>query len=234
MNTIALTNCLTFLTALTFATQLSAIAQPQPDVHRDVPKKHWAYASVFAVINSGLFEGLPNDTFGGDKPMKRYELAVVAARYLIRIPIAYRDNIRDEIGVGFSDVSREHWAAQALSLATSQGIIEGLPNGKYNGGKNVNRYDGAMILVRLLARQEQHLPNDLREVKQRRQAAILPLGAYEDVPESHWAVNPIARLSSAGIFEGFADGKFHGHKPMTRYEFAVCLSRLLNQRPPCY
>jgi len=53
---------------------------------------------------------------------------------------------------------------------------------------------------------------------------------YPDVPRGHWAYEAINKLSQAGIIEGLPDGNYYGNKPMTRYEFAVAIARLL-QRP---
>lgn len=52
---------------------------------------------------------------------------------------------------------------------------------------------------------------------------------YPDVPRGHWAYNAIDRLSQAGIIEGLPNGNYAGQKPMTRYEFAVAIARLLDR-----
>jgi hypothetical protein len=62
-----------------------------------------------------------------------------------------------------------------------------------------------------------------------------PAGAdaaeYPDVPRGHWAYAAIDRLSKAGIIEGLPNGTYAGQKPMTRYEFAVAIARLLERLP---
>src|SRR3712207_1976123 len=52
---------------------------------------------------------------------------------------------------------------------------------------------------------------------------------YPDVPRGHWAYNALNTLSQAGILEGLPDGTYAGNKPMTRYEFAVAVARLLDK-----
>jgi hypothetical protein len=54
---------------------------------------------------------------------------------------------------------------------------------------------------------------------------------YPDVPRGHWAYEAIDRLSKAGIIEGMPNGTYMGQKPMTRYEFAVAIARLLDKLP---
>ena len=48
----------------------------------DVPARHWAYDAVKQLQQEGLFDGYGDGTFGGDKPLTRYEFAVVTARGL--------------------------------------------------------------------------------------------------------------------------------------------------------
>jgi hypothetical protein len=52
---------------------------------------------------------------------------------------------------------------------------------------------------------------------------------YPDVPQNHWAYNAINKLSQAGIIEGMPNGTYMGNKPMTRYEFAVAIARILDK-----
>lgn len=48
-----------------------------------------------------------------------------------------------------------------------------------------------------------------------------------DVSSSHWAAGAVQRLTSENILVGSAEGKFEGNKPITRYELAVTLDRLV-------
>ncbi|HVF11229.1 MAG TPA: S-layer homology domain-containing protein [Abditibacteriaceae bacterium] len=52
---------------------------------------------------------------------------------------------------------------------------------------------------------------------------------YPDVLPGHWAYDAIDKLSRAGVVEGLPDGNYHGPKPMTRYEFAVAIARLMDR-----
>ena len=54
---------------------------------------------------------------------------------------------------------------------------------------------------------------------------------YPDVPRGHWAYEALDRLSRAGIIEGRPGGVYEGNRPMTRYEFAVAIARLLDRLP---
>lgn len=54
---------------------------------------------------------------------------------------------------------------------------------------------------------------------------------FSDVPAGHWAYNALAELSRAGIIEGLPSSKFEGRRPMTRYEMASALARMLEKFP---
>ena len=54
-------------------------------------------------------------------------------------------------------------------------------------------------------------------------------GPFADVPTDHWAYQSVDTLQKAGIVIGYPDGTYGGRRPMTRYEFAVAIARLLAQ-----
>ncbi len=51
----------------------------------DVDANHWAYDSIAELAATGLIEGYPDGTFGGQNTMTRYEAAMVFARALTRL-----------------------------------------------------------------------------------------------------------------------------------------------------
>ncbi|UCH34782.1 MAG: S-layer homology domain-containing protein, partial [Armatimonadota bacterium] len=62
-------------------------------------------------------------------------------------------------------------------------------------------------------------------------AATVPAGAqgaFSDVPSDHWAYDAVQELAQDGVIIGYPDGTFKGQRQMTRYEFAMALSRILD------
>jgi hypothetical protein len=53
----------------------------------------------------------------------------------------------------------------------------------------------------------------------------------ETVPFDHWAYDAVQTLVDQGIIIGYPDGTFRGDRAMTRYEFAMAISRLLDVIP---
>ena len=65
-------------------------------------------------------------------------------------------------------------------------------------------------------------------------AACVPAlaqGPLADVPTDHWAYAAMDELASAGVLEGYPDGTFKGNRALTRYEFAMAISRVLDYMP---
>src|SRR6202020_2447239 len=60
------------------STQSSDVAQAGP--LSDVPLNSWAYDAVNQLAKDGVIKGYPDGTFKGNRPMTRYEAAVLAYR----------------------------------------------------------------------------------------------------------------------------------------------------------
>ncbi len=50
---------------------------------------------------------------------------------------------------------------------------------------------------------------------------------FADVPTNHWAYDAIAELAAKGLIEGYPDGTFKGNQPLTRYEMAMVVARII-------
>src|SRR3984957_6863806 len=48
-----------------------------------------------------------------------------------------------------------------------------------------------------------------------------------DVPSSHWAYAAIQTLAADGLIDGYPDGSFKGDRPLTRYEMAAIVARVI-------
>lgn len=50
---------------------------------------------------------------------------------------------------------------------------------------------------------------------------------FKDVPKDHWAADCVKVVKADGIMNGYPDTTFKGDKPVTRYELAVALERMI-------
>ena len=69
-----------FAGGLTVGLSSSASAQAAPFL--DTPTNHWAYEAVQDLAKKGIVIGYPDGTYGGKRPMTRYEFAVALDRAL--------------------------------------------------------------------------------------------------------------------------------------------------------
>ncbi len=51
----------------------------------DVPANHWAYQAIASLAADGLIDGYPDGAFKGDRPLTRYEMAVIVARVIAKV-----------------------------------------------------------------------------------------------------------------------------------------------------
>lgn len=51
----------------------------------DVPKDNWSYAAVQKLVKDGIVNGYNDQTFRGDQPLSRYEMAVIVAKALQKV-----------------------------------------------------------------------------------------------------------------------------------------------------
>ncbi|MCC6484729.1 MAG: S-layer homology domain-containing protein, partial [Armatimonadetes bacterium] len=56
---------------------------------------------------------------------------------------------------------------------------------------------------------------------------VFAQGPFADVPVDHWAYEAVQQLQDKGIVIGYPDGTFSGKRALTRYEFALALSRAI-------
>src|ERR1700754_3585591 len=54
-----------------------------------------------------------------------------------------------------------------------------------------------------------------------------PATPFNDVPQSRWAYDAIASLAADGLIDGYPDGSFKGDRPLTRYEMAAIVARVV-------
>ncbi len=61
----------------------------------------------------------------------------------------------------FDDVPRTHWAYDAVEYLASKGLVEGYPDGTYQGNKEMNRYELAILVARAYAKLEEMTDEDV-------------------------------------------------------------------------
>ncbi|RTE09831.1 cadherin-like beta sandwich domain-containing protein [Paenibacillus whitsoniae] len=149
----------------------------------DVPKGHWAEEAILAVQRSGLMLG--DDTgFRPDDAITRGEMASIAARMLQAAAAASSSS------VAYSD-TQEHWAFEAIRLASQAGILQGYDDGTFLPDNKLNRAEAVKVLNRLFDR-----PTADRKIS-----------SWPDVSQDNWALREIE--SASGTVQVLADGSVY-------------------------
>jgi hypothetical protein len=76
---------LVLASSLTLGTVLSMGRAASATPFSDVPANHWAYQYIQSLAADGLIDGYPDGKFKGDRPLTRYEMAVVVARVIAKL-----------------------------------------------------------------------------------------------------------------------------------------------------
>jgi hypothetical protein len=67
--------------AMILATSTLAFAEP----FSDVPANHWAYEAVNSMVEKGIIQGYPDNTFKGNTSVTRYQMAMMTAQALASV-----------------------------------------------------------------------------------------------------------------------------------------------------
>ena len=112
-------------------------------------------------------------------------------------------------GMTYSDVPKTHAFTKEIAMASKNGLVSGFPDGSFRPDAPLSRAETAAFLTRAYS---------LSEGKQ--------TANWSDT-ESHWAAAPILVMSSNGLVGGYSDGTYRPNQTVTRAEYAVFMSRLI-------
>lgn len=88
---------------------------------RDVPKEHWAAEAVQIMADSGVLQGYSNNTYRGDKPVTRYELAVALERMITYIQESRKPLVSKEEKLSLTPPA--HWAKGSVLYLKDGGFV---------------------------------------------------------------------------------------------------------------
>lgn len=108
-----------------------------------------------------------------------------------------------------------HWAEWMIAEAAKRGWIQGYEDGSFQPDRPVTRSEMAVMLARALL--EQALSG---------RTGAAATGFADDDAIAAWARAAVAALEKAGLIEGYEDGAFHPHRPVTRAEAVTLMVRI--------
>jgi hypothetical protein len=115
------------------------------------------------------------------------------------------------IHVGKTNVSLNFIMTNKNVTSTNhEGYVKGYPDGTFRPGNSITRAELAAILSRVLPLS----------------STVETKNAYQDVPTTHWAMQPIEEMTGNQEMGGYPDGTFHPDSPITRAEMASIVTRV--------
>lgn len=157
----------------------------------------------------------PNKNRGGEtKVMKTGISKILIFALLLTMMVPSFAFAAEDTGLPYSDIDSVATKGDIL-LLSSQGIINGYPDGTFKPEGQITRAEFSKILIETLGwgAQADALKGD--DTK------------FSDVKGSHWASGYVAIASSKGLVVGFEDGTFRPSKNVTHAEAVTMLVRAL-------
>lgn len=192
----------------------------------DVPAGHWAKEAVGRLAELGILSGFSDGSFRGADNLTRYQAAVIIHRLL--------GVIEGELAKGGSPTlaSLDQETLEALSRASAelQGSVAGLER---RMAAIESRLQGvAQGRENLLDSPTYATLEDLNQLREQLRTTainfpIVAMPTYADIPAGHWAKEAVNALGQRGLLAN--SERFRGNSPLTRFEAAVILWRVVQQ-----
>lgn len=152
-------------------------------------------------------KGYEDNTFRPDNNLTRAEMAVIIATLDGESTKPYTD-------AGFKDVSKDHWAAWAISYSCKKGYFKGYEDNTFKPDRYITRAEISTVLCK-------YLNLEMTEKADNK---------FTDI-SNHWAQGYIKRLLSEGFIKGYPDDTFKPNNNVKRSECVSLVNRILGLTP---
>lgn len=164
---------------------------------------HWAAMQIKSMIDGGIINGYPDNTFKPDHEITRAEFVTMVNK-------AYRFTATTEIN--YPDVDKAHWFAAEISKAKAAGYLSGYADGTMKPGNTITRQEAAVIIAKA-SKIDSGSEQELAKFKD-----------LADIPA--WSRGALAALTAKGYIGGYPDGTIKAARIITRAEAAVLLAKV--------
>lgn len=179
----------------------------------DVDQSKWSYESINQVASNGYISGYEDGTFRPTKTITRAEAAVILNNYLTKEGRVVISNNNP-----FKDVPSNAWYAQAVKNVSGMGIVAGISKDKFSPNASLTRAQMAAFMNRM----EGYVVKDNNAFDSDDDYT------FTDVSNYAWYDENVRIAYSNGIMNGTGNGKFVPNGKVTREQFAVTLTNVLN------
>lgn len=188
----------------------------------DVDYDHWAYNELERFLYSDIIDGYV-ETESYEEDGEKYEYTSVSIKPKNSITRAEFTKIlvnsmnlpAGETVKSFPDVKPANWYYEYVKVASSQGIINGKPDGTFRPNDKITRNEMAVMIYRAF---ESKL--DFSATGK----------VFPDVPQGNFAYEAVMKTAAVGIIKGYGD-VFKPYNDATRAEAIVMIDRALHLEP---
>ena len=164
---------------------------------------------VFSGNHEAYLVGFPDGTIRPNNTITRAEVATIFFRLL-------DDNYRTQVwsqSNPFRDVVLTNWFNNAASTLANADIVEGFPDGTFQGTQAITRAEFVTMVVRFLE-----------------DTSYTGSDRFNDI-SGHWAREYINAAGQYDWIRGFGSGDFRPNQNITRAEAAAIVNRMLERQP---
>ena len=190
---------------------MGAVGSAASNPYSDLPVDHWAYHSVTALTGQGILTPYDDGTFRGAKNATRYDMAVIFANLC-----DYGNLPQTALMQNYTDLSDDAGYKNSVAVVTKCGIMSGYGDKTFRGHRNITRFDLANMLARYM-RAAHLVENETPPSK----------SLFTDLPTDHWAYANVTLVAQKNVMYGYGDETFRGDRPITRYEVAQIIGKMM-------
>ncbi|WP_445480534.1 S-layer homology domain-containing protein [Lysinibacillus irui] len=188
----------------------------------DVDYDHWAYNELERFLYADIIDGYV-ETESFEEDGEKYEYTYVSVKPKNSITraeftkiLVNSMNLRaGETVKTFPDVKPANWYYEYVKVASSQGIINGKPDGAFRPNDKITRNEMAVMIYRAFKTKLDFTATGK---------------AFPDVPQGNFAYEAVMKTAALGIIKGYGD-VFKPYNDATRAEAIVMIDRALHLVP---
>lgn len=188
----------------------------------DVDYDHWAYNELERFLYADIIDGyVSTETFEEDGEEYEYTFVSIKPKNSItraeftKILVNAMNLQAGDIDKSFPDVKPSNWYYEYAKIASSNGIINGKPDGTFRPNDKITRNEMAVMIHRAFE----------PTIDFSATGKVFP-----DVPEGNFAYEAVMKTAAVGIIKGYGD-VFKPYNYATRAEAIVMIDRALHLEP---
>ncbi|MYL49344.1 hypothetical protein GLV98_07595 [Halobacillus litoralis] len=170
---------------------------------------HWAYEEMDQFAKASLVQGY--ELSDGRREFRPYQ-SITRAEFVAILNRAL-DLKEVEGGTDFKDIKGK-WFEESVRIASSQGLVYGIGENKFEPNRPITRAEIASIVIRAM---EDSIDFSKGSVK-----------TFDDLSQ-HWALDAINQASKVGIIHGVSTTEFKPNRNANRAESIVMIKRALDK-----